>query len=164
VLFLLLDYKINCQQSAGTNISIVDNVISNGLTAGTNIEILGGVISTTGLATTTQVSSNTNKLSSIQKQVDSSLDIFSQGNSFRAYNLSSTTISSGQNLPFNNESYDSQRTYNTTTYVYTIEIAGTYLFTFGWYVVSGSTATINLFRKRSGTAVVIQQSTNGTAT
>ena len=30
--------------------------------------------------------------------------------------------------------------------------------------MSGSTAIINLFRKLSGTAVVIQQSTNGTST
>jgi len=75
--------------------------------------------------------SNTNNLSSIQTQVDSLIDIFSQGISFRAYSLSSATISSGQNLPFNNESYDSQGTYDTTTYVYTIDIAGTYLFTFG---------------------------------
>jgi len=108
--------------------------------------------------------SNTNNLSSVQTQLDSLMDIFSQGISFRAYSLSSATISSGQNLPFNNESYDSQGTYDTTTFVYTIDIAGTYLFTFGWYVVSESEAIINLFRKRSGTAVVIQQSTNGIST
>ena len=111
-----------------------------------------------------EVATNTNNLSSVQTQVDSLIDIFSQGISFRAYSLSSATISSGQNLPFNNESNDSQGTYDTSTYVYTIDIAGTYLFTFGWYVVYGSTATINLFRKRSGTAVIIQQSANGTAT
>jgi len=69
-----------------------------------------------------------------------------------------------QNLPFDNESYDSQGTYDTTTYAYTIDIAGTYLFTFGWFVVGGSTGTINLIRKRSGTAVVIQQSTSGSLT
>jgi len=92
------------------------------------------------------------------------IDIFSQGISFRAYSLSRATISSGQNLPFNNESYDSQGTNDTSTYVYTIDIAGTYLFTFGWYVVGGSGATISLFRKCSGRAVVIQQSTNGSST
>jgi len=113
---------------------------------------------------TDNILSNTNNLSSIQTQVDSLIDIFSQGISFRAYSLSSATISSGQNLPFDNESYDSQDTYDVSTNVYTIDIEGTYLFNFGWYVVSGSQATINLIRKRSGTQVIIQQSTNGTST
>ena len=112
----------------------------------------------------TELGSNTNNLSSIQTQVDSLIDIFSQGISFRAYSLSSATISSGQNLPFDNESYDSQGTYDTTTNVYTIDIAGTYLFSFGWFVVEGSTASINLIRKRSGTETIIQQSTNGSYT
>jgi hypothetical protein len=121
-----------------------------------------GDVETSIQGNTDDILSNTNNLSSVQTQVDSLIDIFSQGISFRAYSLSSSTISSGQNLPFDNESYDSQGTYDTTTYIYTIDIAGTYLFNFGWYVVSGSTAIINLIRKRSGTEVVIQQSTNGT--
>jgi len=112
----------------------------------------------------TSIQGNTNNLNSVQTQVDSLIDIFSQGISFRAYSLSSASVSSGQNLPFNNESYDSQGTYDTSTNIYTIDIAGTCLFNFGWYVVSGSEATINLIRKRSGTEVIIQQSTNGTAT
>ena len=112
----------------------------------------------------TSIQGNTNNISSVQTQVDSLIAIFSQGISFRAYCLSSAIISSGQNLPFNNESYDSQGTYDTSAYVYTIDIAGTYLFTLGWYVVSGSTAYVNLFRKRSGTEVIIQQSTNGSST
>jgi hypothetical protein len=142
----------------GGSITITGNVdIPGGLIVDTiTLPIIGDV--------ETSIQGNTKKLSSVQTQVDSLIDIFSQGISFRAYSLSSATISSGQNLPFNNESYDSQGTYDTTTYVYTIDITGTYLFTFGWYVVSGSTAIINLFRKLSGTAVVIQQSTNGTST
>jgi len=156
--------------TGGTNISIVDDVVSCDLTGSTNIDITGGVISTStvldGVISQNgdDILSNTNNLTSVQTQVDSLIDIFSQGISFRAYSLSSATISSGQNLPFNNESYDSQGTYDTTTYVYTIDIAGTYLFTFGWNVVSESQAIINLIRKRSGTEVIIQQSFNGTAT
>jgi len=137
--------------------------------AGSPTEMQGGLsVDTITLPTIgdaeTNIQSNTNNLSSIQTQVDSLIDIFSQGISFRAYSLSSATISSGQKLPFNNESYDSQGTYDTTTYIYTIDIAGTYLFTFGWYVVEGIIATINLIRKRSGTEVIIQLSTTGSNT
>jgi hypothetical protein len=112
----------------------------------------------------TSIQGNANNLTSVRTQVDSLIDIFSQGISFRAYSLSSATVSSGQNLPFDNESYDSQGTYDTSTYIYTIDIAGTYLFNFGWFVVSESTAVIDLIRKRSGTETIIQQSTNGSFT
>ena len=135
----------------------------NALNINTDLSITGDlVVGSTNIIT--ELGSNTNNLSSIQTQVDSLIDIFSQGISFRAYSLSSATISSGQNLPFDNESYDSQGTYDTTTNVYTIDIAGTYLFSFGWFVVEGSTASINLIRKRSGTETIIQQSTNGSYT
>jgi len=133
------------------------------ITTAGNVDV-GGDLLVGDVNVANGILTNTNNLSSVQTQVDSLIDIFSQGISFRAYSLSSVTISSDQNLPFDNESYDSQGTYNTTTYVYTIDIAGTYIFTFGLYVVNGSTATINLIRKRVGTGVVIQQSTNGSAT
>ena len=41
--------------TTGANITITDDEISCDLTAGTNIDITDGVISTTGLATTTQL-------------------------------------------------------------------------------------------------------------
>ena len=146
-------------------------VVNESLNINSNVDISGtitlpiiGDVKTSIQGNTDNILSNTNNLSSIQTQVDSLIDIFSQGISFRAYSLSSATISSGQNLPFDNESYDSQDTYDVSTNVYTIDIEGTYLFTFGWYVVSGSEAIINLIRKRSGTAVIIQQSSNGSTT
>jgi len=139
------------------------DLTSNTLTTTGNVDV-GGDLLVGDVNVANDILTNTNNLSSVQAQVDSLIDIFSQGIRFRAYSLSSATISPGQNLPFNNESYDSQGTYDTTTYVYTIDIAGIYLFTFGWYVVSESDTTVNLFRKRSGTAVIIQQSANGTAT
>ena len=96
------------------------------------------VYGTTDVATVittieTDITSNTNNLSSIQTQVDSLIYIFSQRINFRAYSLSSATISAGRNLPFSNESYDSQGTYDTTTYIHNIDIAGTYIFFF-WLV------------------------------
>ena len=150
--------------------AVLDNKYNDtGGTIDGDVDITGGLsVNTITLPTIgdveTSIQGNANNLTSVQTQVDSLIDIFSQGISFRAYSLSSATVSSGQNLPFDNESYDSQGTYDTSTYIYTIDIAGTYLFNFGWFVVSGSTAVINLYRKRSGTAVVIQQSTNGTFT
>ena len=146
-------------------------VVNESLNINSNVDISGtitlpiiGDVKTSIQGNTDNILSNTNNLSSIQTQVDSLIDIFSQGISFRAYSLSSASISSGQNLPFDEESYDSQDTYDVSTNVYTIDIAGTYLFSFGWFVVSGSTASINLIRKRSGTETIIQQSTNGSFT
>jgi len=89
-----------------------------------------GDVETSIQGNTDDILSNTNNLSSVQTQIDSLIDIFSQG-------IDRATISSGQNLPFNNESYDSQGTYDTSTYVYTIDIAGTYLFTLIRLVCSG---------------------------
>ena len=83
---------------------------------------------------------------------------------FRAYSLSSATINAGNNLNYNNIDYDTENSYDTSTAVYTIVIGGTYVFSFGWYVVSGSTAVINLIRKRNSVETILQQSTNGTNT
>ena len=70
---------------------------------------------------------------------------------FRAYSLSSSTINAGNTLSYDNENYDTENSYDTSTYVYTIVIGGTYVFSFCWYVVSGSTAVINIIRKRGTT-------------
>ena len=71
-------------------------------------------------------------------------------------------------MTYNNEDYDTENSYDTSTGIYTIVIGGTYVFTFGWYVVGGSTAVINLIRKRIVDEVsvesILQQSTNGTNT
>ena len=74
------------------------------------------------------------------------------------------TINAGNNLTYNNEDYDTENSYDTSTAVYTIVIGGTYVFSFGWYVVSGSTAVINLIRKRGSVETILQQSTNGETT
>ena len=86
------------------------------------------------------------------------------GVNFRAYSLSSGTINAGNNLTYNNEDYDTENSYDTTDNIYTIVIGGTYVFSFGWYVVSGSTAVINLIRNRNSVETILQQSTNGTNT
>jgi hypothetical protein len=96
--------------------------------------------------------------------VDALINFTGGGVNFRAYSLSSATISSGNNLAYNNEDYDTENSYDTGTAVYTIVIGGTYVFSFGWYVVSGQTAVINLIRKRGVTETILQQSTNGSNT
>jgi hypothetical protein len=103
-------------------------------------------------------------LSSVQTQVDALIDLFGGGVNFRAYTLSSATFSAGNILIYDNESYDTENSYDTSTGIYTIVIAGTYVFTLGWYVVSGSTAVVNLIRKRNSVESILQQSTNGTNT
>jgi len=92
------------------------------------------------------------------------IDLFGGGVNFRAYTLSRATFSAGNNLIYDNESYDTESSYDTSTGIYTIVIAGTYVFTLGWYVVSGSTAVVNLIRKRNSVESISQQSTNGTNT
>jgi len=101
-------------------------------------------------------------LSSVQSQVDALIDFTGGGVNFRAYSLSSSTINAGNTLSYDNENYDTENSYDTSTYVYTIVIGGTYVFSFCWYVVSGSTAVINIIRKRGTTETILQQSTNGT--
>jgi len=53
--------------TGGTNISIVGDVVSCDLTGSTNIDITGGVISTTGLATTTQLETNEENITTLQQ-------------------------------------------------------------------------------------------------
>jgi len=50
--------------TGGTNISIVDDVVSCDLTGSTNIDITDGFISTTGLATTTQLDTKQDEIGS----------------------------------------------------------------------------------------------------
>ena len=111
---------------------------------------------------------NINNLSGVQTQVDALINFTGGGVNFRAYTLSSATINFGNNLIYNEENYDTENSYDTGTGVYTIVIGGTYVFTLGWYVVTGSTAVINLTRKRIVDEVsvetILQQSTNGTFT
>ena len=156
--------------TSGTNISIVDDVVSCDLTGSTNIDITGGVISTSSVLdgiisqNGDDILTNTNAWTSVQTQVDSLIDLFGGGVNFRAYTLSSATFSAGNNSIYDNESYDTENSYDTSTGIYTIVIAGTYVFTLGWYVVSGSTAVVNLIRKRNSVESILQQSTNGTNT
>jgi len=103
-------------------------------------------------------------LSSVQTQVDALINFTGGGVNFRAYTLSSATINAGNNLDYDNLENDTENSYDISSAVYTIVIGGTYVFSFGWYVVSGSTAVINLIRKRGATETIIQQSTNGTNT
>jgi len=103
-------------------------------------------------------------LSSVQTQVDALINFTGGGVNFRAYSLSTDTINSGYNLIYDNEDYDTENSYDTSTGIYTIVIGGTYVFSLGWYVVNGQTAVINLIRKRGATETILQQSTNGTNT
>jgi len=103
-------------------------------------------------------------LSSIQTQVDSLIDLFGGGVNFRAYTLSSATFNAGNVLVYDNENYYTENSYDTSTGIYTIVIAGTYVFTLGWYVVSDTTAVVNLIRERNSVETILKQSTNGTNT
>jgi len=103
-------------------------------------------------------------LTAVQTQVDALINFTGGGVNFRAYSLSSATINAGNNLDYDNDKYDSENSYDTSAGVYTIVIGGTYVFSFGWYVVDGQTAVINLIRKRGTTETILQQSTNGTNT
>ena len=103
-------------------------------------------------------------LTSVQTQVDALINFTGGGVNFRAYSLSNATINAGNNLTYNNEDYDTENSYDTTDNIYTIVIGGTYVFSFGWYVVSGSTAVINLIRNRNSVETILQQSTNGSNT
>jgi len=73
-------------------------------------------------------------------------------------------MNAGNNLDYDNLDYDTENSYDISSAVYMIVIGGTYVFSFGWYVVSDLTAVINLFRKRGATETILQQSTNGTNT
>jgi len=64
-------------------------------------------------------------------------------------------------LNYNIIVYDTENSYDATDNIYTIVIGGTYVFTLGWSSVVGSTAVINLIRKRNSVETILQQSTNG---
>jgi len=108
--------------------------------------------------------STTSSITSLETQVSSLINFSSGGINFRAYYNLTTVITSPQIVPYSIEEYDSNNNYDITTYIFTIPIAGTYIFTFGWYVVEGSTAVVNLIRRRGGVETILQQSTNGTMT
>ena len=123
-----------------------------------------GDVKTSIQGNTDNILTNTNNLSGVQTQVDALINFTGGGVNFRAYSLSSVTINAGNNLTYDNDDYDTENSYDTTNAVYTIVIGGTYVFSFGWYVVNGSTAVINLIRKRNSVETILQQSTNGTNT
>jgi hypothetical protein len=108
---------------------------------------------------------NTDNISSIQTQIDALTNFVGGGVNFRAYSLSSDTISVGNNLTYNTltSGFDTEGTYDTSTAQYTIAIAGTYIFTAGW-ISTGVAVIVNMIRSRSGTPVIIQQTSNGTNT
>jgi hypothetical protein len=103
-------------------------------------------------------------LTSVQTQVDALINFTGGGVNFRAYTLSDATQSAGQNLNYNIIDYDTENSYDATDNIYTIVIGGTYVFTLGWSSVLGSTAVINLIRKRNSVETILQQSTNGETT
>ena len=83
---------------------------------------------------------------------------------FSCFYLYADTISSGNNLAHNEKDYDTENGYNTTTFTYTISLAGTYIFTLGVYSILNTAFEVNLIRKTGSVETVIQQVTNGTNT
>jgi hypothetical protein len=83
---------------------------------------------------------------------------------FRVFSLSSNTINSGNKLAYDLKDYDTENGYNTTTFTYTISLAGTYIFTLGVYSISMTPFEVNLIRKTGSMETIIQQITNGTNT
>ena len=143
-------------------------VVNESLNINSNVDISGtitlpiiGDVKTSIQGNTDNILSNTNNLSSIQTQVDALINFTGGGVNFRAYNLSNTTQSSGQNLNYNIIDYDTENSYDDTDNIYTIVIGGTYVFTLGWSSITDSTAVINLIRNRGGVETILQQSTNG---
>jgi hypothetical protein len=146
-------------QGKQPTITTSTDLTSNSIT----LPIIGDV-KTSIQGNTDNILTNTNNLSSVQTQVDALINFTGGGVNFRAYSLSSDTINAGNNLTYDDIDYDTENSYDTTDNIYTIVIGGTYVFSFGWYVVSGSTAVINLIRKRNSVETILQQSTNGTNT
>ena len=84
---------------------------------------------------------------------------------FRVFSLSANTISSANNLAYNVKDFDyTENGYNTTTFTYTISLAGTYILTLGVYNILNTALTVNLIRKTGSVETIIQQITNGTNT
>jgi hypothetical protein len=93
--------------------------------------------------------------SSLQTQVDALIEYITNVG-FRVFSLSADTISSGNNLVYNEKDYDTENGYNTTTFTYTISLAGTYIFTLGVYNILNTAFTVNLIRKTSSVETIIQ--------
>jgi hypothetical protein len=83
---------------------------------------------------------------------------------FNVFSLSANTISSGNKLAYNTKNFDTENGYNTTTFTYTITLAGTYIFTLGVYSILSTPFEVNLIRKTGSVETIIQQITNGTNT
>jgi hypothetical protein len=84
---------------------------------------------------------------------------------FRVFSLSANTISSANNLAYNVKDFDyTENGYNTTTFTYTISLAGTYIFTLGVYSILNTAFEVKLIRKTGLIQTVIQQVTHGTYT
>jgi hypothetical protein len=121
----------------------------------TNIDLKQDIITSTTVITSATTTS-------MQEQIDALINFTGGGVNFRAYNVSASSVSATQNLPYLTVDYDTDTGYDNTNYIYTIPIDGTYIFTFGWFVNASSTAVVNLIRNRAGTETIIQQTTNGT--
>ena len=150
-----IDLKQDTINDGDLTIAKITNLQSSLDTLQTNIDLKQDVITSTSIITSATTTS-------IQEQIDALINFTGGGVNFRAYNISNSTVSSTQNLPYLTVDYDTDSGYNNTDYIYTIPIDGTYIFTFGWYVSGSSTAVVNLIRKRATTETIIQQSTNGT--
>ena len=136
-------------------IAKTNNLQSSLDTLQTNIDLKQDIITSTSIITSATTTS-------MQDQIDALINFTGGGINFRAYNVSNSSVSATQNLPYLTVDYDTDAGYDNTNYMYTIPIDGTYIFTFGWYVSGSSTAVVNLIRKRGTTETIIQQSTNGT--
>jgi hypothetical protein len=102
--------------------------------------------------------------SSLQTQVDSLIEYITNVG-FRVFSLSANTISSANNLAYNVKDFDyTENGYNTTTFTYTISLAGTYIFTLGVYSILNTAFEVKLIRKTGLVQTVIQQVTHGTNT
>jgi hypothetical protein len=100
---------------------------------------------------------------SLQTQVDALIEYITNVG-FRAFSLSANTISSGNKLAYDIQDFDTENGYNTTTFIYTISIAGTYIFTLGVYSILRTPFAVSLIRKTGSVETIIQQITNGTNT
>jgi hypothetical protein len=146
----IVDNEVSCLLSAGTNINITDGVISttglqNELTAGTNIDITDGVISSTG--------GNGNGGTTIDNTTDLNVKtLTSVGNInvggvitapnqilFKATRVGTDdTHNAREAVPYNGIVQDIGGGYSTTTYIYTVPVAGTYYFYANTFSTNGN--------------------------
>jgi hypothetical protein len=150
-----IDLKQDIINDGDLTIAKTNNLQSSLDTLQTNIDLKQDIITSTSIITSATTTS-------MQDQIDALINFTGGGINFRAYNVSNSSVSATQNLPYLTVDYDTDAGYDNTNYMYTIPIDGTYIFTFGWYVSESSTAVVNLIRKRGTTETIIQQSTNGT--